>query len=67
MHSLLLLLLVNQFLHLYQFYCNAAFIISNPQKDFYQDNVAICLFAIYKDNYLNILGDISDQIQAKNQ
>ena len=27
------------FFHLYQFYCNTAFIISNIQKHFHQDNL----------------------------
>ena len=42
------------FLRLYQFYHNTAFIISNLQKDFHQDNLAFACLQFYKHNCLNI-------------
>ena len=68
MHFLLLLLLKDQFLGLYQLYRNTAFIISNPQKDFHQDNLSFVCLQFYNHNCLNILADnISCRIQVKNQ
>ena len=58
----------DQFLRLYQFYSYTAFIISNLQKDFHQDNLPFVCSQFYKHNYLNILaGNICFQIQVKNQ
>ena len=69
MHSLLLLLLarsIPSFIYIYQFYRDTAFIISNLQKDFYQDNLSFVCLQFYLYNCLNILADtISGRIQAK--
>ena len=69
MHSLLLLLLarsIPSFIYIYQFYRDTAFIISNLQKDFYQDNLSFVCLQLYLYNCLNILADtISGRIQAK--
>ena len=69
MHSLLLLLLartIPSFIYIYQFYRDTALIISNLQKDFYQDNLSFVCLQFYLYNCLNILADtISGRIQAK--
>ena len=69
MHSLLLLLLarsIPSFIYIYQFCRDTAFIISNLQKDFYQDNLSFVCLQFYLYNCLNILADtISGRIQAK--
>ena len=69
MHSLLLLLLarsIPSFIYIYQFYRDTAFIISNLQKDFYQDNLSFVCLQFYLYNCLNMLADtISGRIQAK--
>ena len=69
MHSMLLLLLarsIPSFIYIYQFYRDTAFIISNLQKDFYQDNLSFVCLQFYLYNCLNILADtISGRIQAK--
>ena len=44
-----------------------AFIISNLQKDFHQDNLSLVYLHFYKDNCLNILeGNTCCHIQVKN-
>ena len=42
----MLLLLGDQFLCLCQLYCNTAFVISNIEKDFHEDNLSFVLFTI---------------------
>ena len=49
MRSLLLLLLVRLILGLYQFFRDTAFIISNLQKDYHQDNLSFPRLQFYKD------------------
>ena len=59
---------LDQFLHLYQFYRNTAFIISNLQKCFHQDNLSFFCLYIYKHNCLNILeGNICFHIEVNNE
>ena len=41
----------------YHFYRNTAFIISNLQKDFHQDNLSFVCLQFYKHNRQNILAD----------
>ena len=54
------------YVYIYQFYRDTAFIISNLQKDFYQDNLSFVCLQFYLYNCLNILADtISGRIQAK--
>ena len=55
-------------LRLYQLYRNVAFIISNLQKDFHQDNLSFVCLQFYKHNCLHILPDnIYRSMQVKNQ
>ena len=68
MHCLLFLLLQDQFLRLYQFYRNIAFIIYNLQKDFHQDNLSFVCLQFYKHDCLSILAfKICFHIKVKNQ
>ena len=68
MHSLLLLFNQDQFLRLYQFCRNTAFMISNLHKDFHQDNLSFVSLQFYKLSCLNIFASsICCHIQAKNQ
>ena len=67
MHSLLLLLLARSTPSIISIYCNAAYIISNPQKYFYQDSLSFVCLQLYKQNCLNILAsNIHFRIQVKN-
>ena len=51
-----------------QFYCNTAFVISNLEKGFHQDNLSFSCLKFYKHNCLNVLaGQISFYTQVKNQ
>ena len=68
MHSLHLLLLVDQLLGFNQFCSNIALIRSNLQKDSHQDNISFACLLFYKHNCLNILaGNICFHMQVKNQ
>ena len=53
---------------LYQPYRKTAFIISNLQKHFHQDNLSFVCLQFYKHNYLNTLvGNLCFCTQVKNQ
>ena len=57
-----------QFLCWYKFFCNTAFIISDLQKDFHQDNLSFVCLQFYKHNCLKILAsNICFHIEANNQ